>query len=130
MAKRIQAWSEFGPKLAKTDPITGEEVIEQLVKGTNESRGSVMAVLSELDDAIEQGLKAGRIVHLPNGTHYRPIGKKDGSVNVSVRVTPRVVKRVNAEFRGQWVNAENIGISQEDVIALWNAAHPDDPIES
>jgi hypothetical protein len=52
------------------------------------------------------------------------------TVNVAVRTTPRVIKRVNAEFRGQWVNAENIGISEEDFIALWNAAHPDDPIES
>jgi hypothetical protein len=25
---------------------------------------------------------------------------------------------------------ETIGISEEDVIALWSAAHPDDPIES
>ena len=130
MAKKIQAWAEFGPKLAKTDPITAEEVIEQLVKGTNESRSSILAVLSALDDVIEQGLKAGRIVQLPNGTHYRPVGKKDGSVNVAVRTTPRVVKRVNAEFRGQWVNAENIGISEEGVIALWNAAHPNNPIES
>jgi len=101
-----------------------------LVKGTNESRSSILAVLSALDDVIEQGLKAGRIVQLPNGTHYRPIGKKDGSVNVAVRTTPRVIKRVNAEFRGQWLNSENIGISEEDAIALWDAAHPDNPIES
>ena len=30
-------------------------MIEQLVKGTNESGGGVLVVLSELDDVIEQG---------------------------------------------------------------------------
>jgi hypothetical protein len=34
------------------------------------------------------------------------------------------------EFRGKWRNVENIGISQDEVIALWNAAHPEDPVES
>jgi len=77
----------------------------------------------------EQALKAGRIVQLPNGTHFKPTGKKDGSVNIDARVNPDLKKRVNAEFRGKWRNAENIGKSEEDMIALWNEAHPDDLIE-
>ncbi len=128
MANKIQAWTEFGPRLAKTDPVGPGDVIEQLVQATNQTRGSVLAVLSELDVVIQQGLRAGRIVQLPNGTHYRPIGKKDGSVKVGVRLTPRVAQAVNSGFRGRWLNAENVGKSEAELIALWNAAHPDDPI--
>ena len=127
MAKRIQAWTEFGPRLAKTDPVTAEEVIEQLVSATSQTRGSILAVLAELDDVIEQGLKSGRIVQLPNGTHFRPIGKKDGATDVPVRLIPRVKRRVNIDFRGKWINAENIGKGESEVIAQWSAAHPDDP---
>jgi hypothetical protein len=54
------------------------ELIENIVAATNQSKGSVLAVLSELDVQLESGLKSGRIVHLPNGTHFEPIGKKDG----------------------------------------------------
>jgi hypothetical protein len=32
-------------------------------------------------------------------------------------------------YRGEWRNAENIGKSNEELIALWNKAHPDDPVE-
>jgi hypothetical protein len=128
MAKPIQAWGEFGPKLAKTDPVTPEEVIEQLIAATNQTRGSVLAVLSELDVVIENGLKAGRIVQLPNGTNYRPIGKKDGTVRVTTRFNPRITQQINVGFRGKWLNADNIGKSEGDVIAQWNATHPDDPI--
>jgi hypothetical protein len=54
---------------------------------------------------MEAALKAGRIVHLPNGTHYEPIGKKDGSVDIGVRVNPDLDKKVNAGFRGKWLNS-------------------------
>ncbi len=130
MAKKVEAWTEFGPRLEPTDPMTDDELIENIVAATNQSRGSVLAVLAELDVQIEAGLKAGRIVQLPNGTHFRPTGKKDGTVNINVRVNPDVKKRVNATFRGKWRNAENIGKDEAEIIAQWDAAHPDDLIEA
>jgi hypothetical protein len=129
MAKKIQAWVEFGPRLEPTSPMKEDEIIENIIAATNQSRGSVLAVLAELDAQIESALKNGRIVHLPNGAHYRPIGKKDGSVDCDVRVSPALYARVNAGFRGKWINAANIGKNEAEIIALWNTAHPDDPIE-
>jgi len=129
MAKKIQMWTEFGPRLAQTTPIEAEEVIEQIIAATNQTRGSILAVLSELDEVVLQGLRKGRIVKLPNGTNYRPVGKRDGSIKVMVRLNPRLSKLIAADRRATWVNAQNIGRSEEELIAMWNAAHPDDPIE-
>ena len=84
MAKKIQAWAAYGPKVILGNSMTKEELIENIVAATNQSKGSALAVLAELDVQIESGLKAGRIVQLPNGTHFEPIGKKDGSVNIGV----------------------------------------------
>ncbi len=129
MAKKIEAWTAFGPRLEPTDPMTGNELIENIIAGTNQSRGSVLAMLAELDVQIESGLKSGRIVQLPNGTHFRPTGKRDGQIKIDVRVNPEVEKRVNAGFRGEWRNADNIGKPEADIVAQWNAAHPEDLIE-
>jgi hypothetical protein len=129
MAKKIQMWRELGPQLASATPLEAEEVIEELVATTNQTRGSVLAVLSELDIVIEKGLKAGRIVKLPNGTSYRPIGKKDGSISVKVRLGSRMAKNIETEQRAQWINADNIGKSEAEMVAQWNELHPDDPIE-
>jgi hypothetical protein len=129
MAKKIQAWAEFGPRLELGAPMTDGELIENIVVATNQSRGSVLAVLSELDVQIEAALKAGRIVHLPNSTHYKPTGKKDGSVDIDVRVNPALDNRVNTGFRGKWINAANIGKGEAEIIEQWNKAHPNDPIE-
>lgn len=130
MAKKIQAWGEFGPRIEHGAVMTQQEIIENVRNATNQSRGSVLAVLAELDVQLEGGLKAGRIVRLPNGTHYEPIGKKDGSIDIHVRVNPAVTKRVNTEFRGTWINGENFGISEAEIIAIWNEKYPADPIEA
>ena len=129
MAKKIQAWAMYGPKIALGDPMTEEDIIENLVAATNQSKGSVLAALAELDVQLEAGLKAGRIVHLPNGTHFQPIGKKDGTVDIGVRISMDLDKRVNAGFRGTWLNSENIGKTEAEMIAIWNKAHPEDLID-
>ena len=128
MAKKIEMWTQLRPKLAPATPIEAEEVIEQLIAATSQTRGSILAVLSELDEVILQGLLSGRIVKLPNGTHYRPSGKKDGSIKVLVRLNPRLSKLIDVLDRAEWINAENIDKSEDEMILLWNAAHPDDPI--
>ncbi len=86
-------------------------------------------MLDELDAQTEIGLKEGRIVQLPNGTHFRPTGKKDGSIEVDVRVNPELVKKVSQNFRGKWRNADNIGKTEAEIIVMWNNLHPGDQIE-
>ena len=130
MAKRIEAWVEFGPRLELSNAITPEGLIERIVMATSQSRGSVKAILDELDVQIEIGLKECHIVQLPNGTHFKPTGKRDGSIEVHVRVNPRMVRNINTSFRGAWRNAENIGKTEPEIIALWNTAHPENPIET
>lgn len=129
MAKQIQAYSEFGPRLEPIKPVRPEDIITQIVLATNQSRGSVKAVLDELDNQIEIGLRRGAVVRLPNGTHYRPIGKVDGTIKIHVRTNPRVNRFVNALYEGGWLHGENIGKNADEIAALWNEAHPDDPIE-
>ena len=127
MPQKIQIWSKYGPRIVLGDPMEPEEVIENIVNATNQSRGSVLAVLSELDVQISAGLKAGRIVRLPNGMRFEPVGKKDGFINILVNVSTQLTNIVNATFRGKWLNGENIGKTESQMIELWNELHPEDP---
>jgi hypothetical protein len=128
MAKKIQAWTAYGPRLEPASPMESEELIENIIQGTNQSRGSVLAMLSELDVQLESGLKAGRVVKLPNGTHFKPVGKKDGKIILKVRVNPELTKKVNSQFRGKWRNAENIGLTETQIVGIWNEKNPTDQI--
>ena len=129
MAKKIQMWHRLGPRLVPTDPVEAEEVIELLIETTNQTRGSLLAILSELDVILERSLKTGRSVKLPNGTIFRPVGKKDGSISVKSRFSTRMSKSIDAGKRAEWINAENIGKTEAEMIAIWNDLYPDDPIE-
>jgi len=53
MAKKIQAWTAFGPRLEPATPLSGDELIEQLTEGSNESMSSVLAVLSAMDKVTD-----------------------------------------------------------------------------
>jgi len=50
--------------------------------------------------------------------NYRPVCKKDGSIKVTVCITSRIIKQINADFRGKWLNRENIGKSEAEMIVL------------
>jgi hypothetical protein len=121
-------WSKYGPRIALGDTMAPVDILENIVNATNQSKGSVLAVLCELDVQITAGLKAGRLVRLPNGMRFEPIGKKNGHVKISASVSRELSNTVNSRFRGKWVNAENIGKSEEEMIEYWNELHPDDPI--
>ena len=123
---KVKSWC---PRLAKTDPVDAEEVIELLVATTNQTRGSLLAILSELDVILERSLKTGRTVKLPNGTTFRPVGKKDGSLSIKTRFSTRMSKAISIGQSARWINADNIGKTEDEMIVIWNELHPDDPIE-
>lgn len=130
MPEKIEMWSKYGPRVVLGKPMKSDEVIENVIAVTNQSKGSVLAVLAELDVQIMAGLKAGRIVRLPNGTRFEPVGKKDGSISILVTVSPELDKVVNSTFRGEWANAENIGKTEAEMMEYWNAKEPDRPFST
>ena len=129
MAQKIKMWRELGPRLAKTDPVEAEEVIDLLVATTNQTRGSLLAILSELDVILERSLKSGKAVKLPNGITFRPVGKKDGSLSIKLRFSTRMSNSINIGQNAEWINAENIGKTEAELIVIWSELHPDDPVE-
>ena len=127
MSETIKMWSMYGPRVVHGKPMKPDEVIENVILVTNQSKGSVLAVLSELDVQILAGLKAGRIVRLPNGTRFEPVGDKNGNIHIRVTVSPEMEKNLNTSFRGDWANAENIGKSEAEMIEYYNGKHPEAP---
>jgi hypothetical protein len=108
----------------------GDEFVEQLVVCTNQSRGSLLAMLAEMGVICENALKSGRIVRLPNGMTLRPTMKRDGRIEIAVRINPALTRRVNTGFRAKVINHANIGRETAELVELWNENHPNDPIEA
>jgi hypothetical protein len=130
MAHKVQASATYGPRIVTSTPMEADEFVEQLVVSTNQSRGSLLAMLAEMESISEIALKSGRIVKLPNGMTLRPTMKRTGHIEIVVKVNKAFTRHVNTGFRGKVINPENIGKSEAELIELWNKDHPEDRISS
>ncbi len=129
MAKRIEAITAYRPRLELGDPATEQRYMELVTQRTTLSLGVVKNVQESEVEALIGLLLDGRPVHTGT-TIYTPNLDLDGSLEIKVRVDRRILQELNmpGRFRGRIANAENIGKTSDDLVALWNAAHPDNPV--
>jgi hypothetical protein len=54
----------------------------------------------------------------------------EGNLSIKVRVNKRLTVALNAPgtFTGKINNRPNIGKTSQEIVVLWNAKHPDDPV--
>jgi len=130
MAKKIQAIRKYGPRLDLGRTADEDEYIDLVTRNSGVSRGEVLQIQAEDTDALVYLLKQGRSVS--TGTIiYTPSIKQDGRIDVNVRLRKGVEGQVNVpgEFKGDVINADNIGKTTDEVCDMWDAEFPDDLIE-
>jgi hypothetical protein len=60
---------------------------------------------------------------------YLPNIRLDGTLDVQHRLDWGLRRDLNrGKFQGRILNRRNIGKTLDELVALWNAAHPDDPV--
>ena len=66
-------------------------------------------------------------VSVPVGAQ-QPVAPPPPQIPYGAPISLDLAKKVNAGFRGNWVNSENNNKTEAEMIALCNKAHPTDPI--
>jgi hypothetical protein len=131
MAQRIQAVTAYRPRIDQGKAATEERFMELVTQRTTLSSGVVKNVQDSEVEALIGLLLDGRPVHTGSAIYTLSIGL-DGKYEVNVRADKRIERAVNQEgaFRGEIINAENIGKTSDDLVGQWNVDHPDDPVEN
>jgi len=129
MASKIKAIKAYCPRIDLGDAASEARYMELTTQRTTLSPGVVKNVQEAEVETLIGLLLDGRPVHTGVAI-YTPSIDLDGDFEVKVKVDPRILRALNARgaFRGRIINAEHIGKSADDLVALWNAAHPDDPV--
>lgn len=129
MASLIQAFAAYGPKIDLTKAASVKHFMKLLTKRTTLSEGVVRNVQESEVDLLIDLLMEGRSVHTGVAV-FRPCIDSQGRLSVSVRVDKRITSALNAEnaFSGNIHNGGNIGKTTDEIVHLWNEAHPDDMI--
>ena len=129
MAKLIQAFTAFGPKIDLKETADSKTFMKLITKRTTLSSGVVKNVQESEVETLIDLLQEGRSVHTGVAI-FRPIIDAQGNLSISVRVDKRITSALNSPdaFTGKISNSENIGKTTDEIVYLWNQEHPEDMI--
>ena len=130
MAKRIKAIGTYRPRIALQKRAGMDQLVHFISRSTGLNESGVRHVLLELRDAVVFFNQQGQSVKLDGlGTYFPAVGL-DGSFTVGHRPDGFLKTRLNVphSFYGTILNGENIGKTSDELVAMWNEEHPDDPI--
>jgi hypothetical protein len=126
----MKAVGTYMPRIVRGPAVERDELVEFIARSTGLNESGVQQVLLELRDAVLYHTRRGRAVKLGGLGVYYPSIKLDGTLQIIHRIDNYLKKRFNMPglFEGEIANSENIGKLVEELVAIWNEAHPDDPI--
>ncbi len=131
MAKIIQAFNTYGPKIDRNSTVQLDQVADWMAMRTGLNKSEVLMVLQELSDAILYFNKQGTPVKFPGVGTFSPSINRDGKYKIHLRTDMALKKGINAPgtFTGSVKNKDAIGLDNAGYKELWDADHPDDPLE-
>lgn len=131
MANFLKAHRAFGPQLRLNQPVDLDELVEWMAMRTNLSKGMVMMMLQELNEAILYFNRQGTPVKLPGIGTFSPSIDRNGGYDIHLRLDPQLRRGINAPraYTGRIHNRMHIGLDDAQYKAIWDQAHPDDPLE-
>ncbi len=128
MASRIKAISAYRPKIDLESRVGMKDLVKFIARSTGLNESGVMQVLLELRDSVVFFASSGHPVYIEGLGTYTPTLSLDGKIDLRYRPDVDLRRRINAEFHGEIVRKENIGKSSDELVEMWNADHPDDPV--
>jgi len=131
MARLIQAMQKYGPKVERSRTAPPEHVAGWLARGTGLNVSQVEMVLRELHEAVLYFNKIGTPVKLSGLGTFAVSVDRHGRRRIGLRADMGLRRGMNGEHASLLPlrNADNIGIDNAAFKTLWDAEHPDDPLE-
>jgi hypothetical protein len=126
---RIKLFSTLGPRIDAGRVVDTDTLVEYLSGRTTLHESIIRHVVLELREAIRFYGVEGRGVRIEGLGIFRPTIGADGQISLSYRADRALANDINAHFRGDIINRQNIGKSTDDLKALWNEMYPDNPAD-
>ena len=130
MAVQIAAVQAFRPRLNLGPSVGLKDVVNMISARTGLNKGELQNALSELSEVVQFYNKQGKGVKLDGLGTYLPTINTKGKFSISHRLDKEIENALNTPgaYSGEIINRENIGKTTAELVALWNEAHPEDPV--
>jgi len=130
MTNRIKAINAYMPNIKLGKRAELSDLVEFIARSTGLNESTIRQVLIELRDTVVFFNLRGQPVQLEGLGTYTPTIDLGGEIGIGHRADTYIKEHLNASgaFKGEIERRENIGKSGDDLVAKWNADHPDDPV--
>ncbi len=129
MASRISALNHYRPQIEYGETAGWREVAEFLESITTLNRSDIIGVMIGLQQAVAYFNRQRRGVKIEGLGTYLPNINYSGELDVAHRLDKELKRALNTgTFGGVIRNKKSIGLTADEVLALWNAEHPDNPV--
>ena len=130
MASRIKAINAYAPKIKLGKRAGTDDLVAFIARSTGINESGVRQVLLELRDTVIFFNLRGQPVQLEGLGTYSPKISLDGTFGIGHRADTALKNGMNqpGAFKGQIDNNKNVGKTSDELVAMWNAEHPDDPV--
>ncbi len=128
MTPLVVALNHYRPQIKFGRTADWKETADLISAMSTVTRTDVIGVLTGLQDAVVYFNSYGRGVKLEGLGTYLPNINYKGELDVAHRLDRGLKRALNRSFNGTILNKKHIGRTVEEVVALWNAEHPDDPV--
>jgi hypothetical protein len=131
MAKLIQAFNKYGPKL-DANPTVGIAQVAGYIEGrTGLNKSEIVMCLMELAGAVVFFNNQGTPVKLTDLGTFRTSIDREGKLAIKYLADKALKNGLNAPgaFTGTILNQTNIGLDNQGYKDLWDAENPDDPLD-
>ena len=131
MARIVQAVNAYGPKLGLNPTAQLDRVASWMAMRTGLNKSEVMMVLQEMNEAILYFNNEGTPIKLPGVGTFTPSIDRNGKFKINFRADVALKNGINAPgaYQGTVRNKDRIGLDNAGYKELWDADHPDDPLE-
>ncbi len=130
MASRISAIRKMRANLKRGHTMPTPIMVQNIALRSGLNTGEIFYVIHELRDELSLAARSGRAVKINGFGIFTPTLRADGRINILFRADPEFLRDMNAgTLFTKIVNKASIGKSADELVALWNEMHPDDPVE-
>lgn len=131
MAKRITVIRRYRPEIDKKRTRKMPELVRSMSRATTLTEGTIRLVIYELRDTILMAHLMGEAVKFDGLGTFTPTIRMDGELDILFRPDPAMLRDLNdrTKFTATILNRANIGKSADELVAQWNAEHPEDPVD-
>lgn len=133
MTAKIVAVNQLRPRIVSQETVDLEQAAQRISKNTTFNVEEIYGMLRLYTREMVAALQCGATVKIDGLVSISPNMKVGGEVDLSLRADRGAIAGLNNPqlwTAARVSNHENLSKSTDDLVALWNEKHPEDPVTS